>query len=34
MIKLLKTLFVIETKENKIAAQIEITEMPAATWWS
>ena len=34
MIKLLKTLFVTEIQENSIAAQIEITEMPAATWWS
>ncbi len=34
MIKLIKTFFVADIKENAIAAQIEITEMPANTWWS
>lgn len=34
MIKLIKTFFVVDVKENAIAAQIEIKEMPANTWWS
>jgi hypothetical protein len=33
MINLIKALFVLETKENEIAANIEIKEMPASTWW-
>jgi hypothetical protein len=34
MINLFKALFVKEPKENAIAANIKITEMPAGTWWS
>jgi hypothetical protein len=33
MINLFKTLFVTKTKANPIAANIEIKEMPASTWW-
>ena len=33
MIKLLKALFSYQIKENTIAANIEIKEMPANTWW-
>ena len=33
MINLFKTLFVTQTKANPIAANIEIKEMPASTWW-
>ncbi len=34
MIKLIKSIFVVAPKENKIAAQIEIKEMPAKSLWS
>jgi len=34
MIKLIKTLFAAEPKENAIAAKIEIKEMPAKSLWS
>ena len=34
MIDLIKALFVAKTKENAIAARIEIKEMSAKTWWS
>ena len=34
MIRLIKSLFVNDSKENAIAASIEIKEMPASTWWN
>ena len=34
MVKLIKSLFAIDAKENEIAASIEIKEMPASTWWN
>lgn len=34
MIKLFKSLFANNVKENAIAARIEITETKASTWWS
>lgn len=34
MITFIKTLFTSEIKENAIAAQIEIKEMPASDWWA
>jgi len=33
MLKLLKSLFNDNSKENKIAKAIEIKEMPASSWW-
>ncbi len=34
MIKLLKSIFILAPKENAIAANIEIKEMPAKSLWS
>lgn len=34
MINLFKTLFVAKNKANPIAANIEVKEMSASTWWN
>lgn len=33
MLKLIKNLWSPQTKQNSIAAKIDIQEMPAAKWW-